>query len=71
MWESDEEYVDPDKQRNVAIQTIESLFPPDGHEDGPELLLRAIAQAWRDLPWPFLEKLLAINVTENSLRERS
>lgn len=48
-----------EQRRLELINEIESLYPPDASPDGPELLTRALCAAWRTLPMPILESLLA------------
>lgn len=51
--------------REQVIQMIESLFPADSEygdvaETGRELILRALADQWRNLPTPVLTRYLEL-----------
>lgn len=46
--------------RAKVIQAIEQLYPPDSHEEGLEIMVRALAERWRDLPGEVLNAMLAM-----------
>ncbi len=52
------------KRRNVAIETIQCLWPPDSEypdtrQEGRNYLFDALAAEWRCLPLPILEHMAA------------
>ena len=53
--------------RPQLIREISALYPPDFNEEGRELLMDAMCNAWRELPMPVLECLL-IRCTERDQR---
>jgi hypothetical protein len=61
-------YAGEQQERRDLIRDIESHYPADTHERGPELLSQAICHEWRSMPTPILRRYAQLCLAEERYR---